>query len=121
VPRPGDRGGAAMTSLFRSARAVVTLAIAGALSLTLAGRVAAAFWTTSDGSNPASATSTVLPTGATPSALLSGLGATVSFAQVVTSAASGAVPLTSYRVSRYASATATTPVSTKTGTPDALG
>ena len=110
-----------MTSPFRSLRAVATLAIAAALSLTLAGGVAVAFWTTSDGSNPASATSTVLPVGAAPSAVLAGLNATVSFAQVATSAASGAVPLTSYRISRYSSAAATTPVSTTTCTPSLLG
>jgi hypothetical protein len=110
-----------MMSLFRSTRAVATIAAGSALSLTIAGGVAVAFWTTTDGSNPGAATATTLPTGATPTALLSGLAATVSFNQVSTSPASGAVPLTSYRISRYSSAAATTPVSTATCTPTLVG
>ena len=110
-----------MTSLFRSARAVATVAIGSALSMTIAGGVAVAFWTTTDSSNPGSATATTLPTGATPTAALVALVPTVSFNQVVTSVASGSVPLTSYRISRYSSAAATTPVSTTTCTPTLVG
>ena len=106
-----------MMSLIRSARAVATVAMGSALSLTIAGGVAVAFWTTTDASNPGAATATTLPTGATPSATSVGASVTVSFSQVSSSAASGSVPLTSYRISRYSSAGATTPVATTTCTP----
>jgi hypothetical protein len=80
--------------------------LAGALVLLLATPgVATAYWLAADSSHSARATAGLLPAGAVPTAAASGRSVTVSFARAVTSAATGAVPLDSYRVQRYAAGT----------------
>jgi chitobiase/beta-hexosaminidase-like protein/Big-like domain-containing protein len=110
-----------MISARRSSRAVATVAAAAALSMAAVSGGAVAYGTTSDSGNPASATAATLPTGATPSATLSGTTATVSFPQASTSLASGQVSLTSYRIGRFASAGASIPVATTVCTATVAG
>ena len=91
-----------MKVLARASRAVVAVSAIAAVAVGAASGVAVAFWTATDSSNPGGALAETLPTGATPSATLSGTTATLTFAAAKTSAASGQVSLTSYTIKRYA-------------------
>src|SRR5205823_786725 len=65
------------------------------------GGAAIAYWSVTDSANPAEAVADVLPTGTRPAASINGTTVTLTFSALATSVASGSVPLTSYRVTRY--------------------
>lgn len=107
-PAHARRSPAGATLLRRAFRRTPWIAGAVIVAAGIGGGAAYAFWQSTDSSNDAGATADTLPRGATPTGSVTSPGTvSVTFDRASTT---GGRNLTSYRIRRYDSASATTPV-----------